>query len=95
MWGKVSSVDTPNCPNDGLFRNDSRPPVTVHRDRVEVSSGVMLRLVLVGPMSDEDRDPIELEATAPPSMTADLAAALAQLVRAALARRAGHSERAA
>jgi hypothetical protein len=55
----------------------------------------MLRLVPVRPMSDEDRDEIEFEATAPPSMTADLAAALAQLVRVALARRAGNSERAA
>jgi hypothetical protein len=59
------------------------------------TSGIMLRLVPVGPMSEEDREEIEFEAIAPPSMTADLAAALAQLVRAALARRAGNSERAA
>lgn len=46
-------------------------------------------------MSDESRDEIGFEAQAPPAMTADLAAALAQLVRTALARRAGRSERAA
>jgi hypothetical protein len=46
-------------------------------------------------MSDERRDEIGFEAPAPPAMTADLAAALAQLVRAALARRTGRSDRAA
>lgn len=55
----------------------------------------MLRLAWHGPMSNDDHDAIAFEATAPPSMTPDLACALAQLLRAALARRAGRSERAA
>jgi hypothetical protein len=46
-------------------------------------------------MSDDDHDEIAFEATAPPLMTTDLAAALAQLVHAALVRHAEHSERAA
>jgi len=45
------------------------------------------------PMSDEGE--ISFEATAPPVMTTDLAIALAQLVRATLARRAGQPKRAA
>ena len=50
----------------------------------------MVRLALVS----EDAE-IPFEAPAPPTMTNDLAAALAQLVRSALARRAERSERAA
>jgi len=46
----------------------------------------MLRLVRSAPVSDEKE--ITFEGPNPPMMTADLAAALAQLVRAALVRRA-------
>ena len=61
--------------------------------RAELSSEVMLQLYRVAPVSDEER--IVFEAKDPPSLTTDLAAALAQLVRAALARRAEHPEKAA
>jgi hypothetical protein len=44
-------------------------------------------------MNDEGE--ISFEATAPPAMTTDLAIALAQLVRATLARRAEQPKRAA
>jgi hypothetical protein len=46
----------------------------------------MLRLVRSTPVSDEKE--ITFEAPAPPAMTPELAVALAQLVRAALARQA-------
>jgi hypothetical protein len=55
----------------------------------------MLWLVQGSPMTDGDQDDIAFESTDQPSMTADLAAALAQLVRAALGRRAERTERAA
>jgi hypothetical protein len=42
-----------------------------------------------------DKGEISFEATAPPVMTTDLAIALAQLVRATLARRAEQAKRAA
>jgi hypothetical protein len=53
----------------------------------------VLRLVRFDPVSDEKK--IVFEIVDPPSMTSDLAAALAQLVRAALDRRSERSERAA
>jgi len=53
----------------------------------------MLRLMRSDPTSDEGE--ISFEATAPPVMTTDLAIALAQLVRATLARRAEQAKRAA
>ncbi len=53
----------------------------------------MLQLYRVAPVSDEEE--IVFEANDPPSLTTDLAAALAQLVRAALARRAERPEKAA
>jgi hypothetical protein len=67
--------------------------VTFLACRAEISSGVMLQLYRVAPVSDEEE--IVFEAIDPPSLTPELAAALAQLVRAALARRAEHSEKAA
>ena len=53
----------------------------------------MLQLYRAAPVSDEEK--IVFEAKGPPSLTADLAAALAQLVRGALARQAERRERAA
>jgi hypothetical protein len=53
----------------------------------------VLRLARFGTVSDEKK--IVFEFVDPPSMTRDLAAALAQLVRAALDRRAERCERAA
>ncbi len=53
----------------------------------------MLQLYRVAPVSDEEK--IAFEAKDPPSLTTDLAVALAQLVRAALARRAERPEKAA
>lgn len=53
----------------------------------------MVRIVWLVPVSEDGEIP--LEAPAPPTMTTDLAAALAQLVRSALARRAERTERAA
>jgi hypothetical protein len=67
--------------------------VTVLARRAEVSSEVMLRLYRVAPVSDEEE--IAFEAMDPPTLTTELAAALAQLVRAALARRAELPEKAA
>jgi hypothetical protein len=61
--------------------------------RAEVSFEVMLQLYRVAPVSDEGG--IAFEAIDPPSLTTELAAALAQLVRAALARRAELPEKAA
>jgi hypothetical protein len=55
----------------------------------------MLALAWHGPMTNDGHDAIAFEATAPPAMTPDLAAALALLIRSALARRAERSERAA
>jgi hypothetical protein len=52
-----------------------------------------VRIVRLASVSDDEEIP--LEALAPPTMTADLAAALAQLVRSAMARRAERTERAA
>lgn len=51
----------------------------------------MMRIVRLAPVSDDGEIPFE--APAPPTMTTDLAAALAQLVRSALARRAERRER--
>jgi hypothetical protein len=61
-------------------------PETVDRfgHRAEVSSATMLQLVRLAPVSDERE--ITFEAPVPPTMTTDLAAALAQLVRSSLAR---------
>ena len=70
-----------------------RPTVTDYRHRAGVSSENTLRLVRSDPMNDEGE--ISFEATAPPAMTTDLAIALAQLVRATLARRAEQPKRAA
>jgi hypothetical protein len=71
-----------------------RPPtVTDLRHRAGVFSESTLRLVRSDPMSDKGE--ISFEATAPPVMTTDLAIALAQLVRATLARRAEQAKRAA
>ena len=67
--------------------------VTLLARRAEISSEVMLQLYRVAPVSDEEK--IVFEAKDPPSLTTDLAAALAQLVRAALARRAERPEKAA
>ncbi len=53
----------------------------------------MLQLYRVAPVSDEKE--VVFEATDPPCLTGDLAAALAHLVRAALARRAERPEKAA
>ena len=55
----------------------------------------MLRLVRGYPMTEADQNDIVFESVDQPAMTADLAAALAQLVRAALGRRAERPERAA
>jgi hypothetical protein len=73
----------------------SRLDVPVPRCDLDVFFSIMLRLVQGSPMTDGDQDDIAFEWTAQPSMTADLAAALAQLVRAALGRRAERTERAA
>jgi hypothetical protein len=69
------------------------PTVTGLRHRAGVFSESTLRLMRSDPMSDEGE--ISFEATAPPVMTTDLAIALAQLVRATLARRAEQPPRAA
>ena len=61
--------------------------------RAGVSSALMLQLVRSTPVSEEEE--ITFEALAPPTMRPELAAALAQLVRAALARRAERPERVA
>ncbi len=53
----------------------------------------MLQLYRVATVSDEEK--IVFEAKDPPSLTIDLAVALAQLVRVALARRAERPEKAA
>jgi hypothetical protein len=53
----------------------------------------VLQLYRVGPVSEEKE--VVFESIDPPSLTSDLAAALAQLVRAALARRADRPEKAA
>ena len=67
--------------------------VTFLARRAEVSSELMLQLYGVAPVSDEEK--IVVEAKDPPSLTTDLAAALAEIVRAALARRAERTEKAA
>ena len=67
--------------------------VTLFARRAEISSEAMLQLYRVAPVSKEKE--IVFEAKDPPSLTTDLAAALAQLVRAALARRAERPEKAA
>ena len=69
------------------------PTVTDLKHRAGISSESMLRLMRSDPTSDEGE--ISFEATAPPVMTTDLAIALAQLVRATLARRAEEPKRAA
>ncbi len=53
----------------------------------------MLQLYRVAPVSDGEK--IVFKAKDPPSLTTDLAAALAEIVRAALARRAERTEKAA
>lgn len=58
-----------------------------------VSSVLVLYLVWSAPVNEEKE--ITFEALAPPAMTPELAVALAQLIRAALARRTERSERAA
>jgi hypothetical protein len=68
------------------------PTVTDLKHRAGISSESMLRLMRSDPTSDEGE--ISFEATAPPVMTTDLAIALAQLVRATLARRAEEPKRA-
>jgi hypothetical protein len=70
-----------------------RPTVTDLRHGAGVSSESTLRLMRSDPMGDEGE--ISFEATAPPVMTTDLAIALAQLVRATLARRTEEPKRAA
>jgi hypothetical protein len=69
------------------------PIVTDLRHRAGVSSESTLRLMRSDPKSDQGE--ISFEATAPPVMTTDLAIALAQLMRATLARRAEQPKRAA
>jgi hypothetical protein len=69
------------------------PTVTDLRHRAGVSSENTPRLMRSDLMSDERE--ISFEATAPPVMTTELAIALAQLVRATLARRAEQPRRAA
>jgi hypothetical protein len=70
-----------------------RPTVTDLGHRAGVSSESTLRLMRSDPTSDEGE--ISFEATALPVVTTDLAIALAQLVRATLARRAEQRKRAA
>jgi hypothetical protein len=55
----------------------------------------MLRVVWPAPVSEDEHDELVLEASSLPVMTSELAAALARLLREALARRARRSERAA
>jgi hypothetical protein len=69
------------------------PTVTDLRHRAGVFSESSLRFMRSDPISDEGG--ISFEATAPPVITTDLAIALAQLVRATLARRAEQAKRVA
>ena len=67
--------------------------VTDPRHSPGVFSALMLRLIRSAPMSEQDE--IIFEAAAPPAMTPELAVALAQLVRGALARQADRPEQVA
>ena len=90
-----SSAGTRNLPGSqqsSCFAN-VRQSVTALGYTAGIFSGCMLRIVRLAPVSDDEEIP--LEAPTPPVMTTDLAAALAQLLRSALARQAERSNRAA
>jgi hypothetical protein len=80
---------------DARFKKRSRLDVQVPGHGLDVFFSFMLRLVRGYPMTEADQNDIVFESVDQPAMTADLAAALAQLVRSALARRAERPERAA
>jgi hypothetical protein len=70
-------------------RGGARKSVAGFGHRAAVSSASMLRLIRLAPESDEE---VAFEAPTPPIMTPDLAVALAQVVRAALACRTERPE---
>jgi hypothetical protein len=82
-----------------LHDRSSRPasgnvqPVTGLGHTTGILSQGMVRIVRLAPVSDDGEIPFE--ALTPPTLTTELAAALAQLVRSALARQAEHTVRAA
>ena len=89
----IAHQEDSSQPRDSTATWWQLPTVTDLRHRAGVSSESTLRLMRSDPMSDEGE--ISFEATAPPVMTTDLAIALAQLVRATIARRAEQAKRAA
>jgi hypothetical protein len=85
----LRAVEAPHDQNRRAISSRGTAP----RNTARVSSAVMLRRFRSDPMSDEGE--VSFEATAPPEMTTDLGIALAQLVRATLARRDEQPKRAA